>query len=107
MSKRKIWKNLYEETYMNGDGISVADIQGILTDYGPTDLVEIWKNEDDNECTIYIGRWRVESDEEELERIKGEKKALEIAARRKGVVITNKEYEELKEKAAMYDNLCK
>jgi len=73
-------------------------------------MVEMWKNEDENETTIYIGRWRDETEEEVAARLKEAERVRENANKLCGsnmVVISTGELDKLREKAEKYDQLCK
>ncbi len=108
-NRRNIWEHLYENMYSNTDGIKIEDILNDVDGYRPNDLVQMWEDEENHTCTIYIGRWRKETDEEyqkrmdEIERVKASADKIKSPE----MMVSIDEYTELKEKAWKYDQLNK
>lgn len=110
MNKRKIWQDLYQEMHPSKQGIPVHKVMEIVCNWEADDLVEMWANKDADETTIYIGRWRDETDEEVEKRLAEAARVKANAEKLSGsnmVVISTGEYDALKEKASKYDELCK
>jgi len=88
----------------------VYKVREIINQYDPHDQVSMWSNESEDEITIQIGRYRMETDEEVEKRMKEAERVKSNAEKLSGsniVVISTGEYDALKEKAWKYDKLCK
>lgn len=104
--KRKVWEHLYEETNDCQEGFPVSRLKDIIADCLNDDIIEIGTDADDHNSTIYIGRWREETDEEYQKRL-NEAKSVSHISGYTSVSVNAQDYVLIQQKAAKYDELCK
>jgi len=105
MERKKLWVKGESWTVEGQEGIVCGELQKMLYSLSSADIVKIDTDNRENRTYITSGHWEEENDAEFKQRLANE----QMSKRNKSnlVVIHTSEYDQLREKAAMYDQLCK
>lgn len=105
MERRAIWVKGESWLVDGQDGIVCGELQKMLYRLSSADIVKIDTDNMENVTYITSGYWEEENDAEYKQRLANE----QMRERNKSnlVVINTTEYDELREKAGRYDDLCK